>query len=304
MMFRWTVALLLLLLAACGGGAKQTVVENPYAEKMKELSRNGVAAMQKERWKIAETSFDRALQAAQLANDPALIARAWYNLGMLHVSAGELEKGAVTLKQAEVIALQHGLTVSQARSQIALALLNQRRGVAAWQPEVLSSTMPVDLHLSAARLAQLQGRGDVAYQEYGFVLKNAGNERSGLFYKIEAHMGLALMAEQKQDHKTAKKEAALVLKMSREIGAPRVAAHALLLQASLTQDVAEKRDDLQDALVIYRALQDLHGQSDSLHQLMHLAEQQGDPVELERLQGELDQVGEGMMHAQGFDKRD
>jgi len=304
MMFRWSVALLLLLLAACGGGAKQTVIENPYAEKMKELSRNGVAAMEKERWEIAETSFDRALQAAQLANDPALIARAWYNLGMLHVSAGELEKGAVTLKQAESIALQHGLTVSQARSQIALALLNQRRGVAAWQPELLSATMPVDLHLSAARLAQLQGRDGVAYQEYGFVLKKAGNERSGLFYKIEAHMGLALMAEQKQDHKTAKKEAALVLKMSREIGAPRVAAHALLLQASLTQDVAEKRDDLQDALAIYKALKDLQGQSDTLHQLMHLAEQRGDAVELERLQGELDRVGEAMMHAQGLDKRD
>jgi len=83
-----------------------------------------------------------------------------------------------------------------------------------------------------------------------------------------------------------------------------VAAHALLLQASLTQDVAEKRDDLQDALAIYKALKDLQGQSDTLHQLMHLAEQRGDAVELERLQGELDRVGEAMMHAQGLDKRD
>ena len=303
MKLHWSVALLLLLLTACGGGGKQVVVENPYAEKMKELSRNGVAAMQRERWEIAETSFDRALQAAQLANDPALIARAWYNLGMLEVSEGELAKGAVTLKQAEGVARQHGLIVSQTRSQIALALLNQRRGVAAWQPELLSSTMPVDLHLSAARLAQLQGRDGVAYQEYDVVLKKAGNERSGLLYKIEAHMGLALMAEQKKDLKTARAETETVLSMSRKVGSPRVAAHALLLQASLTQDVAERRDDLQDALAIYRALKDLRGQSEALHQLIHLAESGADTVELERLQKELDHVGEKMMQAEGMDER-
>jgi len=293
MMLRWLVVML--LLTACGGGGNREVIENPYAEKMKLLSRNGVAAMQKERWKIAESSFDRALLAAQLANDPALIARAWYNLGMLHVSAGELEKGTVTLKRAESIALQHGLTVSQVRSQIALALLNQRRGVEAWKPEALPSNMPVDLHLSAARLAHLQGRYGVAHQEYGFVLRRAGDGRSGLLYRAEAHMGLALVAEEQKDHQTAKKETELVLKMSREIGAPRLAAHALLLSAKLTQGEAEKQDDLQDALAIYTALKDLHGQSETLHQLMHLAEDKADHVELERLQMELDRVGDHMM---------
>ncbi|MDT8376635.1 MAG: hypothetical protein RQ867_07860 [Mariprofundaceae bacterium] len=303
-MIRWPAVVLLLLLTACGGGGNQVIIENPYAEKMKELSRNGVAAMQKERWEIAESSFDRALQAAQLANDPVLIARAWYNLGMLHVASGELMRGEAALKRAQSVAIQHGLTVSQLRSRIALALLYQKRGDEAWQPEALPSTMPVDLHLSAARLAQLQGRYGVARQEYDFVLSKAGDARPGLLYKADAHMGLALMAEQQQDHETASREAESVLQISRKIGAPRQAAHALFLKATLTQNVAEKRDSLQDALAIYRALKDLHGQSDTLHQLMHLAEHEGNGAELERLQGELEQTGEAMMRAQGTEQRD
>jgi len=302
------VLLLLLLQASCGGGSGSSggsgkaVVENPYREKMKELSRNGVAAMQKERWAIAEKSFDRALQAAQLSNDPALIARAWYNLGMLHVSSGALKRGESALESGMAIANQHGLTVSQMRSRVALALLHQNRGDSAWQPEALSSSMPIDVHLSAARLAQLQGRYGIAHQEYGFVLRAGSDKRSGMLYRAEAHMGLALIAEEQQDHQEAKKEAATVLKMSREIGAPRLAAHALFLTAMLTQEASAKSDSLKDALAIYRALKDLQGQSDTLHQLMHIAEQGSNTAELGRLQRELDRIGEKMVRVQDEEK--
>jgi tetratricopeptide (TPR) repeat protein len=288
----------LLLLAACGSSGQKNIVENPYAERMKELSSNGVAAMQRERWLVAERLFERALQAAQLANDPNLLTRAWYNLGMLYVSAGDNQKGEAALKRAFSVAEQHQLEVSKMRAKVALALLLQRQGREAWQPDVLGSGYPADVHLIAARLSQLQQRYDVTRREYEFVLRKKEVDRAMMLYKIEAHMGLALLAEQQQDHEAAKKETALVSEMSREVGAPRLAAHALLLTAKLTQDEAEKWDDLQDALAIYRALEDLQGQSDVLHQLMHLADHQGNHVELERLQGELDQVGERMLAAQ------
>ena len=287
-----------LMLAACGGSGQKNSVENPYAERMKELSSNGVAAMQRERWLVAERLFERALKAAQLANDPDLVASAWYNLGMLHVSAGDDQKGEAALKRAFSVAEQHQLEVSKMRAKVALALLLQRQGREAWQPDVLGSGYPADIHLIAARLSQLQQRYDVARREYEFVLSNKEVNRAMMLYKIEAHMGLALLAEQQQDHETAIKEAALVSKMSRDIGAPRLAAHALFLSAKLTQGEAQRRDNLQDALAIYRALEDLQGQSDTLHQLMHLADHRGDHIELERLQGELYLVGERMLDAQ------
>jgi tetratricopeptide (TPR) repeat protein len=288
----------LLILAACGSSGQKDVVENPYAERMKELSSNGVIAMQRERWLVAEKLFERALKAAQLANDPDLIASAWYNLGMLYVSAGDDQKGEAALKRAFSVAEQHQLEVSKMRAKVALALLLQREGREAWQPDVLGSGYPADIHLIAARLSQLQQRYDVARQEYEFVLRKREADRAMMLYKIEAHMGLALLAEEQQDHETAKKEAALVSEMSREVGAPRLAAHALLLSAKLTQGESQKQDSLQDALAIYRALEDLQGQSDTLHQLMHLADHRGDHIELERLQGELDLVGERMPDTQ------
>lgn len=80
-MKRLTVVVVLLMLVACGGSGQKFAVENPYAERMKELSRNGVLAMQRERWSVAEKLFDRALQAAQLAHDSDLVARAGITLG-------------------------------------------------------------------------------------------------------------------------------------------------------------------------------------------------------------------------------
>jgi tetratricopeptide (TPR) repeat protein len=292
-MKRFPLLIILLTLAACGGSGQKFVVENPYAERMKELSRNGVAAMQRERWLVAEKLFDRALQTAQLANDPDLVARAWYNLGMLHVSAGDVDKGEGVLKRALSVADQHHLKVTAMRAGIALALLYQRQQKEAWKPDVLSASFPADIHLSAARLAQLQERYDVARREYAFVLRRKDVNRSMLLYKMEAHMGMALMAEQQHDHKTAKKEVARVLQKSREVGAPRLAAHALLFSARLDDNQARQQEQLQDALAIYQALKDIRGQRDTLQQLIRIAEQKGDREWKNELDRQLLTVKEG-----------
>ena len=84
-----TLLVVVLLLASCGGRTQAPVIENPYAVQMQELTSNGVLAMQRERWVAAEHSFVRALQAAELTADPALIAHAWYNLGMAYAERGD-----------------------------------------------------------------------------------------------------------------------------------------------------------------------------------------------------------------------
>jgi len=266
----------LLTLVSCGGGSQKHIVDNPYAERMKELSRNGVIAMQRERWLPAEKLFERALESAQLANDPALIAQAWYNLGVLHLSTSHIEKGEDALTRAVSVAQRHGLNVVLMRSRLAMALSRQKRGISAWQPGSISGSMPLDLHLSAARLAQLQRNVDVARDEYRFVLDKRGDDRATLLYKIDAHMGLALLAEEQGDLAAAKQELSNVLRKSRGIGSPRMAAHALLLNARLSGNETSMLDDLQDALAIYHALKDVRGQKDVLDQLVLLAEKQGD----------------------------
>ncbi|MES0371093.1 MAG: hypothetical protein ABUK11_02340 [Mariprofundaceae bacterium] len=278
---------ILLLLAGCGSSGQKNVVDNPYAERMKELSRNGVAAMQRERWLVAEKLLDRALQAAQLANSPILIGQAWYNLGTLHISSGSDKKGEDALKRAISVAEQHQQQVTLMRAKIALARLHQKQGKGAWQPDVLAASMPIDIHLALARLAHLQKRYDVAQHEYRLVSGSKNSDRASMLYKTEAHMGLALIAEQFQDHGTARQEARRVLDLSRKIGTPRLAAHALLLSAKLEGNKAAKKDYLEDALPIYEALKDERGQKDVLFRLKKLAEEQNDSTEVEAIQEKL-----------------
>lgn len=288
-MIRWVVSLLVvLMLTACGGGGQKNMIENPYAERMKELSRNGVVAMQRERWLPAQNLFERALQAAQLSNRPLLIAQAWYNLGTLHLSSGHDVKGEAALKKAAAVAEQYSLKLVGLRTQIALALIDQKRGIVEWQPDSIPSSVPLDIHLSFARLAQLQGRYEVSGKAYEAVLSRKDSDRSSLLYMTEAHMGLALLAEQQQDHTTALNEIDSVLVMSRELGAPREAAHALMLKARLEEVEPSKVDSFEDALAIYRALKDHRGEKEALVQLMALAKERGDPDQVQSLQEQLD----------------
>lgn len=288
-MIRWVASLsVVLMLAACGGSGQKNLVENPYAERMKELSRNGVVAMQRERWLPAQNLFERALQAAQLSNHPLLIAQAWYNLGTLHLSSGNDVKGEAALKKAAAVAEQYSLKLVSLRAQIALALIDQKRGIVEWQPDAIPSSVPLDIHLSFARLAQLQGRYEVSGKAYETVLSRKDSDRSSLLYMTEAHMGLALLAEQQQDHTTALNEIDKVLVMSRKIGAPREAAHALMLNARLEKSESAKEDSLENALAIYKALEDHKGEKEALDQLMALAEKRGDSDQVQSLQEQLD----------------
>lgn len=287
-MIRFVSLLVVLMLAGCGGSGQKSMVENPYAERMKELSRNGVVAMQRERWLPAQNLFERALQAAQLSNQPLLVAQAWYNLGTLHLSAGHDEKGEIALKKAASVAEQYHLKLVDLRTRIALALIDQRRGVVKWQPDSIPSSVPLDIHLSFARLAQLQGRFEVSRKAYETVLSRKASDRSSLLYKVEAHMGLALLAEQQQDDATAMKEVDSVLVMSREVGAPREAAHALILAARLRKEEHAKAGSLEDALAIYRALEDQRGEEETLVKLIALARERGDSDQVRLFQEQLD----------------
>jgi tetratricopeptide (TPR) repeat protein len=287
-MSRWTILLsVALMLAACGGSGQKNIIENPYAERMKELSRNGVIAMQRERWLPAQNLFERALEAAQLANDPVLIAQAWYNLGSLHLSSGSDDKGEVALHQAAEIAERHQLEKILLRTRIAQALIDQKRGENSWQPDTIGSSMPLDIHLSFARLAQLQGRYEVSRRAYDFVLSKRDTDRISLLYKINAHMGIALVAEQQGKHADALQEVKKVLTMSREVGAPRLAAHALMLEVKLVESELTQEEALEDALVIYQALGDRRGQKEALVQLIPIEERQGEVLQVETMRKQL-----------------
>lgn len=287
-MRRLLLLMMVLLASACSTASQKEVVDNPYSDRMRELSRTGADAMQRERWQVAERLFDRALQAAQLANDPDLIGQAWYNLGVLHAAAGDTEKSEQTLMRAASIAERNSQQVTLLRARIALALLHQREGRQAWQPEELGPSMPLDLHLSLARLAQLQERYEVSRKEYDYVLGKYGDDRDTLMYKINAHMGLALLLKELGDINAAETEIAEVLKMSRDIGAPRQAAHAHLLSAKLSKDEALKQENLQDALAIYEALDDRHGQRDALTLLIEISARQGDAAKADALRRKLE----------------
>ena len=287
-MMRWlSLFLVIFTLSACGGASHKEVVENPYAERMKELSRNGVIAMQRERWLPAQNLFERALEAAQLANDPVLIAQAWYNLGSLHLSSGSDDKGAVALHQAAEVAEKHQLETILLRTKIAQALIDQKRGENSWQPDTINSSVPLDIHLSFARLALLQGRYEVSLRAYDFVLSKRDTDRISLLYKINAHMGIALVAEKQKKHADALHEVKKVLEMSRQVGAPRLAAHALMLEAKLVENELTQESALEGALVIYQALGDRRGQKEALVQLIPIEERKGDVSEVETMRNQL-----------------
>jgi len=180
--------------------------------------------------------------------------------------------------------------VTLMRTRVALAILHQKQGRQAWQAEQLGSNMPLDLHLSVARLAQLQKRYEVSQSEYAYVLHKGGDDRNTQLYVVDAHMGLALLQAELGQTAAAISEIAEVLKMSREIGAPRQAAHANLLAAKLSEDEGAQLHSLRDALAIYEALDDSRGQKDTLNMLISIAENQGDSGMVELYRQKLDRV--------------
>jgi len=268
------------LLAACGGGAHNTTnesVRNPYVKSAKTLTDAGVSAMQRERWDYARNVFERALKAAQLTDDPRLVAKEWYNLGTAHAASGWHQKALHDFSKAQAVAERANDPVTAIRARLARALLPGQ--INDWQPDVLPAKYPADVHLAAARLAQNQTRQDVAKQEYYLVLKKSENSRLGLLYQAQAHLGMAMLARQEQDMERAKQEVEAALGLLRQVGSPRLIAHALLFYGKLEIVTDDRRGLLQRALVIYQALEDIRGQRDCLTVLVKIENHAGNVEE-------------------------
>lgn len=261
------VLTMLFALAACGGSRKEEIT-NPYALRMKDLSETGVIAMRRERWRSAESAFSRALIAAQLADSPSLVTRAWYNLGMARASAGNIADAKKALIRAQELARRYGDNPTYLRARLNLALLQEQNGEKGWRPDVLESRAPPDIHLIAGRLAHRQGRLDVAHKEYDLALRRSGKTRGGLLYKAQAYMGLAMTAKSEGDVKLAAKNADKALGLLRQVGAPKLTAHALLFSSGLDAPDSKRLDLLERAYAIYRALNDVKGQRTCLAELI------------------------------------
>jgi len=279
------------LLAACGGGPRNSsdaAVQNPYVKRAKTLNEAGMSAMQRDRWDYAKNVFKRALKAAQLTDDPRLVAKEWYNLGTAHSAAGQYQEALHDYNEAQAIATQANDSVAAIRARLAQTLLPGQVGK--WQPDVLVAKYPADVHLMAARLAQKQKRQDVAKQEYRLALKKSGKSRLGFLYRAKAHLGLAILAREEQDIANAKREVEESLGLLRQVGSPRLIAYALLFYGKLEIPANDRRQSLGRALVIYQTLEDAKGQQSCLTVLTVLERQAGDAKAAKAYQQQLQKL--------------
>jgi len=252
------------LLSACGGEHKTSapVVENIYVQHMKDFTHVGVEAMHQERWASAEHAFERALQFSKLANAPAKIAAAWYNLAMAYKAEGQDGKAEQALQKVLLLAQYHGFLALEKRAELQLGLLHIGQGEAVEDMSALPANLPTDVYLMAAKLAYLQHQTLQSEQAYMQAILVAGNNRSGLSLQAKALMGLSLLAREKGDQETAKVQALKVLKLCEQVGAPRLSANASLLLAGLESEVSvqERLDYAERARDIYLILQDKVGE--------------------------------------------
>jgi len=275
--------LVVVLLSACGGGTHKIAdetVQNPYVKRARTLADAGIYAMQRERWNYAGKLFGRALKEAQLADDLRLVAQQWYNLGTANAALKHTQEALRDFNEARAAAKQADDAAGAVRARLSRLLLSIRTGEKTehdkmWQPDVLAAKYPLDVHLAAARLAQKQQRWHVAKQEYELVLKKGGKSRSGLLYRGQAHLGLAMLARQGRDPEAAKRHVQAALTRLRQAGSPRLIAHALLFYGKLDIAASQRRGLLQRALVIYRRLEDTRGQHDCLTSLASIENHAG-----------------------------
>jgi tetratricopeptide (TPR) repeat protein len=159
-----------------------------------------------------------------------------------------------------------------------------------WQPDVFADEYPVDVHLAAARLAQKQNRRHVAKQEYELVLKKSSKFRPGLLYRGQAHLGLAMLARAEQDKQRAIQQVKASIVLLREVGSPRLLAHALLFYGQLDADIDDRRNALQRALVIYQQMEDGRGERDCLMTLVQVETQVGNTQAVRTYQSRLNKL--------------
>lgn len=251
-------ACLALSLSACGGARHAPAVVNPYADSAAAFASEGVAAMQRGRWDVAERSFARQLAASQMADDVHGIILAHYNIGMARLGSGRRQAGVAELQRALALADRHHAPVMAARARLAMDLSRARHGTVSDAPVDVDPAWPLDLQLSAGRLALYRQDIGAARQAYARVLHRAGTDRQGLVLQAEAHLGLAMVARAEHDEAKAATALQQTLMLCRRAGAPRVAADALVMRASL--GAGGGQEDLERAVAIYRQLQDRDGE--------------------------------------------
>ena len=259
-------ACLAALLAACGSARHAPVVENPYVQSAASYASEGVAAMHRGRWDVAERSFARQLAASRMADDVHGIILAHYNIGMARLGDGRRQAGDAALRRVLELARHHDEPVMAARARLALALDRARHGGIPGAAIDVEPAWPADVQLSAGRLALYCHDIGAARLAYARVLHRAGADRQGVVLQAEAHLGLAMAARAEHDDAAAATELQQALMLCRRAGAPRVAADALVMRASL--GMGGGQEDLERALAIYRQLQDRDGEQRALAALL------------------------------------
>lgn len=255
---RFLAVVCMMLLSACAPrhAPEQPRVDNPWQMKAESLARSGVAAMDRERWGLARSMFERSLQAATLAGDRQLMALDWYNLGRAKAAGGDVDAARRAYERAAEQAGESGDAVNEMRASLALALL-QSGDIPnpGGMPEV-PAAYPIDIHLAAARLAALRGRADAARRAYAQVLGKAGKDRTGLLYAARAHLGLAELEAggDAWPHLNA------AMALLRRAGQPHLMLRALHLAASLETDAERRRAWEQRQEMLRKALDASHAE--------------------------------------------
>ncbi|GAV19608.1 hypothetical protein MMIC_P0556 [Mariprofundus micogutta] len=294
--------LLIGLLCSCAGRSSHKIAEpeNPYILKANNHIQNGLAAMKYERWQSAERSFKLALTSSQLSDDIHLVSHAWYNLAIVRTALKNIAGAEKAYLRVIELTDRHHDSNMHMRARLALALMQQRE---AKLPDSFNlqqfpaslftaGQWPADIRLQAARLAQLMQQTSLAKQGYLTVTSETENKQNLLKMKAEAHMGLALLARSESKYGNSLAESEQTLVYCRKIGAPRLTAHALLLQGQLTIiEKAARQDRLERALSIYTALNSHAGQKQVLTALINISPPgKGSALQL-RLQQLEDKLG-------------
>lgn len=256
--------LLLMLLAACVAH-RETVHEsipNPWRSKAEDLTRAGVHALERGQWKSAQRRFEQSLQAATLTDDEQLMSLDWYNLGQAHVAGGDLQAARTAYRRAVQLAEDAQDAVGRRRAVLALALLDA--GAAARNNTEEASaddallkvpdSFPVDIHLAAARLANLRHRPDLARSAYEKVLNMAGKDRSSMLYAARAQLGLAELALANHATSKARKHIGIALNLLRRAGKPQLMLRALDMAAKIETDPTRRQQWLKRANAVRRIL--------------------------------------------------
>ncbi|RME36495.1 MAG: hypothetical protein D6794_08420, partial [Deltaproteobacteria bacterium] len=232
----------------------------------------------RERWDAAERAFVRALRAAQLADDPELVRRAWYDLGMVRRAARKWDASTEAFARAERLSARAGDDAMAMRAHLARMLIAQRRKQAVdlggLRGMLGHRRWDADIALQAGRVFHRAGSGADAESWYRQAASRAGRDASGFLIRAQAHLGLAMLAARAGDAKRLHQALDAALKAARAVGAPRIIAQAQLLAGTHAASATEAQDRLERALAIFVALRDEAHARQTLDALIGLAERE------------------------------